>query len=59
MLGVIVGEDSLLGRISSQSTFSSFTAMPPPPRLPLHFVYGQRHKVITSGQNGPKTAKSA
>ena len=55
MLGVIVGEDSLLWQVSSQSTFSSLTAMPPPPplRLPLHFVYGQRqrHKVITSGQN--------
>ena len=52
MLGVIVGEDSLLWQVSSQSTFSSLTAMPPPP-LPLHFVYGQRqrHKVITSGQN--------
>ena len=31
MLGVIVGEDSLLGRVSSQSTFSSFTGMPPLP----------------------------
>ena len=38
MLCVIVGEDSLLGRVSSQSTFSSFTAMPPPSP---HFVYGQ------------------
>ena len=31
MLGVIVGEDSLLWQVSSQSTFSSLTAMPPPP----------------------------
>ena len=50
MLCVIVGEDSLLGRVSSQSTFSSFTAMPPPPRI-LCMGNGQRHKVITSGQN--------
>ena len=40
MLCVIVGEDSLLWQVSSQSSFSSFTAMP----LLLHFVYGQRHK---------------
>ena len=39
MLCVTVGEDLLLGRVSSQSTFSSFTAMPPPPSP--HFVYGQ------------------
>ena len=29
MLGVIVGEDSLLWQVLSQSTFSSFTAMLP------------------------------
>ena len=51
MLCVIVGEDSLLGRVSSQSTFSSFTAMPPPPPRILCMGNGQRHKVITSGQN--------
>ena len=60
MLCVIVGEDSLLWQVSSQATFSSFTAMPPPPPpSTLHFVYGQRHKVITSGQKWPKTVKSA
>ena len=34
MLCVIVGRDSLLWQVSSQSTFSSFTSMPPSPPPP-------------------------
>ena len=41
MLCVIVGRDSLLWQVSSQSTFSSFTAMPPSPSPPAFRVWAK------------------
>ena len=41
MLGVIVGEDSLLWQVSSQSTFSSFTALPSPAPPPAFCVWAK------------------
>ena len=47
------------GRFRHSQLFRVSLLCPLPPPSTLHFVYGQRHKVITSGQKWPKTVKSA